>query len=288
MNGLSVLGNICKNIGDYNQAKPLLKEAFSIAETLQDSGRIAAHLNNLAVIEEVLGNYDDAKKYYQRVLDMDQREGNDSGATYGLNNLGTLLVQTGEIKRGQELLEIGLKLATKLQLHQSIPYFLNNLATAAIESGHIDKARNLSLNALEMIEVSGETSNKAMILINLGRIAAAQANYLEASSYFEQALRISLAIGEIPRALEVLLEYAIAMKPADDPKWICTVFSFMKHHPAAEQLRKDKAEKMLVELEDSLSEQDYVKAMEEGITAQLQGLIEEVIHKCRWERDYVQ
>jgi diguanylate cyclase (GGDEF)-like protein len=119
----------------YNEALPLLFEAYALFERLQNRSEINKALGALADTYQSIGDDTMAVDYYHRAIDgLDQNADRYSLATLNYN-MAISLYRLGKLDEAEHILTQNLALALKLNDHNSIGFIRYRLGTIAEKRG---------------------------------------------------------------------------------------------------------------------------------------------------------
>jgi ATP/maltotriose-dependent transcriptional regulator MalT len=133
--GLTMLGTLAEDRGDYNRAVPLLEEAVALQRSRQDQKMVAFALQHLGLVTYGLGDFPLATERCQEALTIQRNLGDDHGAKASLIYLGIIACDHGEWGRAAALYGEALALAAKHRTLQSVERCLAGLAVVATRSG---------------------------------------------------------------------------------------------------------------------------------------------------------
>ena len=198
----SVLGRVYLNLGLYDQASPLLKEALDLQVSIyqEESPEAAEAANNLATLYLHEGDYESAEHRFREVLALKRRLHGDrsSEVAESLNQMAVLYLHQGEFQAAVPLLEEAL--ATERALsggrNEATATIINDLAYCAIKLGNDDEAERLNRETLALRrEVLGEDHPFiAQSLNNLGQTLAARGEFQEAEELIREAVALNRKI----------------------------------------------------------------------------------------------
>jgi DNA-binding LytR/AlgR family response regulator len=184
-----------KNEGSYQKAKSELLRTQQWALKNKRLRLLAKALNNLGILEKYAGNFDEAIKYYQEALTRFESF-NDALATCNtLLNISVIHARMNHLKDAIELNRKALSLAMKMnnaylvmKLANNMGGFFRNLQNADSSNYYyrLTKKEAVAANALQ---------NIALVDMNLGINYSIAKNYIKATEYMQNALRISKKIG---------------------------------------------------------------------------------------------
>lgn len=195
------LGELYRNMGDYERAEPALMEAVKTAP--ENSLAIATSLNNLALVQKAIGKYAEAEVSYKKAIDAYkfQNKTNHPDYTNPVNNLGELYRTMGRTQEAanafMEVIEIRKKLLGTD--HPNYANALNNLALLESEVGYYEDAEKHFLECTIIYKkILGEQHRfYANALNNLAFVYKATGKIEKAKETYEECLRLAKeSVGE--------------------------------------------------------------------------------------------
>ena len=194
---MQAIGNVYRNLGLYDLAEPLLREALSVRRRAlgADHPAVAQSLNNLGVVLRHRGNYDGAEPLFNEALAMrrERYEGVDHpDLAESLNNLGLLYQERGRYPVAEKLLReaIAIQRAAEAGSNAELAALLANLGILQTEVGDWAAAEPPFREALELRrEALGERHPLVADSLNdLGVFLGIQGDYESAEGMLREAL----------------------------------------------------------------------------------------------------
>lgn len=188
---LRVLGRVHFQLGDYEQALPLLEEALALQRRLPEEYEldVAQALNDLAMVHRGVGRYAEAEVLFRESLTL--RRGFWGGLhpkiSGSLHNLALVLQEQGRFDAALELLQEALEMDRAYygtDRHRDVTYDLNSLGELYLEMGRLPEALDLVRKSLELrldlyddghVLVADSRHHVAQVLLELGRFDDASA-----------------------------------------------------------------------------------------------------------------
>ncbi len=186
--GLSVLGEILRNLNAYDEAEDLLRQACEIyRRRVGDNAGLGGALNNLGAVLRAKGKLADAAEVYAEALGVMRRTHGEEHHFIAIisNNLGRLSLALDDPARARQKAREALDLLRRLQLDDGPHTGLTLHTLAAIEQhvGDPEQALATSDRALELLRanasedhlwIASATAVRASILTDLGRFDEAE------------------------------------------------------------------------------------------------------------------
>ena len=143
-------GNLARIQGDYSGARARYKESLALAETLQDTQRIAVVLNNLGAVDKEQGDYAAARASYEQSLALKRELPSPWSVALTLSNLGAVQNAQADFAAARTSLGESLELFRELQDEWGIALAVNNLGLTAHGQNDYERATDLHGNSLAM------------------------------------------------------------------------------------------------------------------------------------------
>jgi len=199
---LEAVGEVYRNLGEYERAAELLTESVSVLRReTPDSPELAATLNELARVRFDLGSVDEARRLSEEALETVRRslDGDHPQIAAILNTLGWLAFEETRLEDAERLHREALEMRTRLfgDEHVDVAESLFQLGTVALELERFDEATELYERGYEIRRrVLGD--DHPLTISSVGSLLAA----LEARHENERGIEL---IDEVmPTAVRVL------------------------------------------------------------------------------------
>ncbi|MEM7334641.1 MAG: tetratricopeptide repeat protein [Chloroflexota bacterium] len=193
--GQTMLADLFRKRGDYQQASHLLMQARSNFESIDDKSGVGETLRIAGTVAAQQGDFEASKIIYNQSLDI-QRELDAKGIIAALlSNLGIVARYEGNYDEARRLNEEALGLRRQLSDQRAISISLNNLGNLALDQGDFSLARHHMEEALEIMRKIGDTGSIAITLNNLGNVLRDQHDYKIARKFYNEGLEINATLG---------------------------------------------------------------------------------------------
>ncbi len=229
---LKRLGVLARHQGKFFEAISYYQKAFDLLTRAQDQDGIAQVFSNLGIVYSELGRLQEAHRYFKHALEIYTELDNQGGISYTLGNLGQLslylgdstqaleylsrsltLKQSSEDVRGQAntLLSMGnayrnlgdfqkaltcyyqaLDTYTQLNDFPGQAAVLGSIGSAYEELGEVEQAWQYQEQSFHFKKLSGTPIQLSIALTNLASLAMKQQRFVEADTYLQEALTISI------------------------------------------------------------------------------------------------
>jgi len=195
---LNQVGAFLWEMGLYNEAEPLIRQALEISEKALGPNHPStpASVNNLAALYQSQGRYNEAEPLYKRALEICEEAlgPNHPHTASSLNNLASLYNEQGRYSEAEPLYKRALEIREKVlgPNHRDTAQSLSNLAGLYVRQGRYNEAEMLYKLALEMRErvLGASHPDTAQSLSNLAVLYNSQGRYNEAEPLYKRTLEI--------------------------------------------------------------------------------------------------
>jgi len=275
----TAISELHRKRGEYDEAVcwlSLAQESFETQNNLAGLGQI---LHNGGTLAAQQGDFDRAIDLYNRSLVIREKLNDKANIASLLSNLGIIAGYQSELQKSYDLYRESLEIRRQTDDKYAIANSLNNLGNAALKLGEIDEARKRLEEALGYQKQVGDQWGIANALNNLANCARTQENYTEAIELYYQSLMIYRDLGD-KWALAYLLEdmgilHSLLGESVLSIKLIAVAAALRDQIgsplPPAEQ---EKMDRLLNNLESSITSAERDAAWEEGLNMQIEDAIE--------------
>jgi predicted ATPase len=279
--------------GDFPEAQLLLQEGLAIYREHEVSQGIALCLGSLGLIAQSLGNYGEAKHLMQQGLAIFKEIGDSRWTAIALGHLIPVAYMLGDYTAAKQWLQESLTLSREIGDRWNIAHCLNHLGAMNYLSGLAEwtEAKRLHEESLTLYQELGDGWGRAVSLNYLGYVTCALAEYGAAKQYFLAALQTATDAQLMPVALNALVGLATLLshlltgeaEPGLTPmkERAGELLALVLSHPATGQEVKDKAQRLLTELQTKLPPQVIAAAHASGQTRTLEEVVAELLAETR-------
>ncbi|MBH9576249.1 AAA family ATPase [Inhella proteolytica] len=216
-NSLALLGVVHWQLGEFTQATALLQQALALIERAGDVRRQVDVLSNLGVVAKAQGQPAKALAFYAAARAQALRIGDRAGEAMLLTNMSNAELMAGDFVAAGAHAEQAAALYGALREPAQQGMAMLNGAEAQRELGQLDAAQAGAERALALLRRAGAERNEAILLENLGLLAAARGDSASAADWYAQALTRAEALDMRPLATSVRLNRAAtALRRGDD------------------------------------------------------------------------
>ena len=198
---LDTMGQVYLRLGLYDEARPLLEQAFQLSQRQGGSPlQQVESLEHLALVDQA-ENQPEALARLEKALALREaiHQAQTPDAARLLNNLGVQHAMAGDLDRAEAFFQraLSIRTATLGPVHPDVAVSLNNLAGVRIARDQPERAESLLRRALAIRrltlppdhpDVSGNLEALALVYENSGRLAKAVALHRQALAIAEKSL----------------------------------------------------------------------------------------------------
>jgi len=145
---LITLGDKQTEVGEYESASTLMKEALEIMRELQDMKGVARALWQLGACEVRPGNYVQARQYFEEALPILRQIGDSSNTAIALSGLAEIAIRQGNYEHAAVLEEESLAMRKEMDEPWGIGVSLGNFAWIALRENNLEEADKLLRESL--------------------------------------------------------------------------------------------------------------------------------------------
>ena len=246
---ITYLGVVMSLTGDYARALDLVAEAREKALAVGDRVFAATSLSLHANLSRLTGQSGDQHARLQAAVAEWRAVGDPRFIAYGLNFLGQSALALGRFDEARRALEESVELNTSVGARWNLGHAFQGLGAVAQAQGEHRQAADLFLKAVETFTELGGLFYRGQSLAQMGGSLFALGNDPEAERIWRESLRIAAEIRGVPVVLEVLVGIASLRVKRGETQSAFELLLIVLNHPACDQETRNRAEKLLVELE---------------------------------------
>ncbi len=247
------LSYVVYDLGEYVEAKELCEKGLAFCQETGDQWGIAVALNNLGNICLVLGDYKVARHYFQETLKIVKAMSDRRLIALSLNRLGTVASLQGKYKEAKKLLNESIIISQEISNQHGLAHSINNLGYVNYQLKQHSQAKQLYQQCLTIFKEIDDQWGIANTYDGLGYVTFALEENQESQNYFHRALKIAMKILAKPVALDVLIGIALLLTKQEEKEKALELLTISFSHSAAEKETKNRAQKLIAELELQLS-----------------------------------
>jgi tetratricopeptide (TPR) repeat protein len=301
--------------GAYPAARSYLQQSLDLLRAMENQAEIALLLDKLGYVTFHLGEYPLSEQYYRESLALFKEIGSRLGTAMAVGGLGLVAWGSGEarLNEAKQLFEESLAICREIGHQSHIQIRLSLLGHVSNSLGSYEEARHYFQEAWDLAKQLGKKAEVSWIVAGLGETALGLGDFQEARTYLVEALETP----RIPIALEALVSWATLLKQEADlssasvvlpatgvtaggaasgvrpavgvaanqerpaayeqKQQAVEILSLVFNHPATVQRYKDKAERLLAELEAELPPEMVAAAREQGQAETVKELVAKIL-----------
>jgi predicted ATPase len=277
---MRLLGMVAIEEGNYMEAKLSFEEGLSLCREIDFQEEISNYLNNLGYLAWILGNYEEAKKLHKECLTIYR----DISASQGMaDTIAYLAITNAGLKEYEEairLLRDCLAIYKKIGAKWSIAITLTDLGEVANFMGEYDDALHYAQEILQLSKKVDEEEQSPLLSWHyrvMGEAILGMNEYQRAMKYLYQAL--GSAVVSL-RKNDILLSFvgiAALLALGGEKEKSLELLTIVLHHSAGYQWTKDKASRILPEIESELPPEITERAKKRGQARDLEKTAEELL-----------
>ena len=190
---LITLGDKQTEVGEYESASKLMKEALEIMRELQDMKGVARALWQLGACEVRPGNYIQARQYFDEALPLLRQIGDSSNTAIALSGLAEIAIRQGNYEHATILEEESLAMRREMDEPWGIGVSLGNFAWIALREDNLEQAEKLlreSLTLRRELEDRGGCAWCLEKLAEISLIVGQQESYKYSDEPFQRAAKL--------------------------------------------------------------------------------------------------
>lgn len=190
---LQALGNIYRNLREFDNAIESFNKAVSLAEK-NESDSLCSTLGNLATIYNQIEDYDNAIKILQKGLPIALATGSKQSEGSMLTSLGIAFFQKGDIEKAVDLVMESIKVTRQIGDRQGKCMSLHNLSNFCLQIEDYENCFKHSRNGLEIAKEIGIRPSEASAYYNIGTCHFFKGEQELAISHLNKAIEIYIEI----------------------------------------------------------------------------------------------
>ncbi|NJC97229.1 MAG: tetratricopeptide repeat protein, partial [Anaerolineae bacterium] len=269
-------GTISHLNGDYLKAKALIQEGLLYAQTANDSWFAAYGIYNLGHVDSLLGEYQKGYEQMQAGMKLWRELGDPHSISLGLNFLVETQIALGQHEAAVTAMRESIALCeqTKNRWGLGTAYRYLGLATLAI--GRYDEAQDYLQKSLDVFGEYFKGWDIARTLIYIGETNIQKGNLPKARQTLLDALRLARDVHSTPLILDAITDLA-SLDMRSTPEQAAIRLTVVMGHPAATSDMKERACRLLQELESQLGVEQMQRIGEGGSKRSLEAIAAELV-----------
>jgi tetratricopeptide (TPR) repeat protein len=274
------LGWVAFKQGDYLKAKLTFEEGLSLCREMGYQEGTANYINSLGYLASMLGNYEEAKNLHQECIGIYRDISVPISMADAINNLAIAASGLKDYEEAKRLFQDCLAIYKEIGVTSSIAVTLTNLGEIAIAMGEYDNAIHFAQESWQFYKKVDEQERSPELswyFRVLGEASFGLKQYQRAKKYLYQAL--DSAVINLSNYYILLSFVGIAQLLAieGEKERSLELLTLVLHHPASWQWTKDKALRILPEIESGVPPDITEAAKKRGMERDLQKTAEELL-----------
>ncbi len=188
---LNNLACIQSNLGQWDEALTTWEQALTIDRTLDRKAHMAICLNNIGGFYHNRGDLEQALATYQQALAVNQTLGRQANMAIQLGNIGRIYHNWGDLSQAFNHYRQALIIDQSLHNRPGIAINLNDIGQVYYRWGDWDRALDNYEQALALNQKLGDKTQIAACFNNIGEIFHERGDLEQALAYYEQALALN-------------------------------------------------------------------------------------------------
>jgi predicted ATPase/DNA-binding SARP family transcriptional activator len=270
---LLLLGDVTYRMGDDVEAKRIWQEGLQNVNETGESWNARDYLHQLSIVARERGEYEEARKSIQDSLNLSREIGDPRLIAEDLDNLGYAYYLLGDYITARNHYEESLKICKQTGDQLGMAYSLQNLGDIAQQEGNHLQAESYFNQSLPIFANAGEQFGEIIVLKKLGQTLCARNDYTKARDYFKQALEKAQNTSDFREMLDILIGWAEMLFNTDNSEQVVELLVLAHLHPSSSQAMKDRAERILKDLDNLLDNKAFEAAKERGKGRELEDVV---------------
>lgn len=190
---LQALGNIYRNLREFNNSITVFNKAVELAE-LHELDSLCSSLGNLATVYNQIEDYDNAIKILQKGLSIALATGNKQSEGSMLTSLGIAFFQKGDFDNAINLVMESIKVTKQIGDRQGECMSLHNLSNFCLQFEDYENCLRHSNLGLEIAKEIGIRPSEAAAHYNIGTSYFFKGEQIQAIYHLKKAVEIYINI----------------------------------------------------------------------------------------------
>ncbi len=187
---LITLGDKQTEVGEYESASTLMKEALEIMRELQDKKGIARALWQLGACEVRPGNFLQARQYFEEALPLLRQIGDNSNTAIALSGLAEIAIREGDFEQATIFEEESLAMRKEMDEPWGIAVSLGNFAWIALRRDDLEEAERFVKESLKLRRDIEDRGGCAWCLEKLAEISLVVGQREHSKEQFQRAAKL--------------------------------------------------------------------------------------------------
>jgi tetratricopeptide (TPR) repeat protein len=205
---LNNIGNVYRQLDDYDNASYFFSEAYDIYNFIQDVPGMLQILTNQAALSIEKSDYQNAATILEKAEDLDHK--NQMQYLPLFTTQAILLTKTNRLNEAETILKPALQQTTPNNTYQKASAYAA-MGNLLLQSSRLNGAITYYELALKLDRAQGHRKAMANDLEALGRISVNQKRHISAVNYFKRSIKLYALLGndeKVTALMEQLLDSA--------------------------------------------------------------------------------
>ncbi len=261
---LSGLGSLARMQGDYEEARKRFSESLEIFKSIHYPAGVGSNLEDLALVARLQGNYAEARQYLQETLVVARELGDLNEIANALLNLGTVARAQGNLAEARKFLQESIAINEETSNRKGLARAYSYLGEVSLSYNEYETAQLYFEDSLTIYREFDYRMGIVLSLGGLGEVSAALENYDAARTYLHDAFTIASALHDKPLTLWVLTSIAALLAKEGERERSLELLGLVLGNVATPFEARDKAHRVLMELQADISDGIVQAAMKRG------------------------
>ncbi|MBV7329146.1 helix-turn-helix domain-containing protein [Chloroflexi bacterium TSY] len=266
-------GRLAHRRGDYQEARQYFEQGVIICQRTGYQLTLEGLLHELGCVMGDLGAYEVAMMHLQEGLSIAQTLDSPRAQTRHLAWLAYLAILQDKLSEAETYLQENLRLSHRAG-YAALPwehYYVQG--ELALARKHYPQASTHFQKSLALTEAHHQTIEIILALNGLGKVDVAQGAFQEAWQPFKKALKLAWNSPYIPEVLDILVGMATVYVRQEKGEEAIELLELARHHLGSRQATKDRADRLLTELQTKLLDTVVEAALPAGENCKLDQLV---------------
>jgi tetratricopeptide (TPR) repeat protein len=274
---LMVLGYHAWQVGQYGQAEALLEQAIAETDREGDQWHKAWTLHTLAQALVAGGECVRGESAAQESLQIHRQLQDRPGSIHAILALGDVDYILGHHEQAQRHYEEGQAIATEIGSLVLRSWSLSRQGWLSLAIGKPGAARRQLEEGLAMARESHNQWRAVDALVGLGHATCTLGELQRSRGYLYEALVQATGPGYGPEALNALVGLAGVYVQERQVDRAVELLALVIHHPASSQMTRERAERLLSQIEAELRPEGISAAKARGSAKDLNEVVSELV-----------
>ena len=236
-----------ENLGNNIIAYQNYIKAMELFESLNDQKNLAIIYNNLGQVYHSLGEYENAFPFYEKAIKTNKELNNLNDLGMNYNNMGISFKENGEYDKAIEMLQLSSDIAHQTGSSYSEARALHNLANIYRDIEDFEQAKT---SYLESLRICSDNDIKYGMMLNYHGLTSLYVeieNWQQAEYFADQAMKLAYEFNHYPTISESNLFLSLVNEQKGDHSKALELYK--KHNQADDTIAARKHRNFILELQ---------------------------------------